>query len=94
MKVYEVKRDIRKGNHDIIRNGCDLERIIENINFNIQCITELNQLDYDYVATAMSKSITLLVNVCYILENHINNDKNYTFKERIDVLNEKLRNKQ
>ncbi len=93
MKVYEIKKDIREDNYDIIRDGCNLERIIESINFNIQCTTELNHLDFDYVATAMSKAVSLLANVNYIIENHINNEKNYTLQERIDLLNEKLKNK-
>lgn len=91
MKVYEIKKDIREGNYDIIRDSCNLEKIIENINFNVQCITEINHIDFDYVITAMSKAITLLANVNYILENHINNDKNYTLQERIELLNEKLK---
>ncbi|MCI8308619.1 MAG: hypothetical protein HFJ45_00005 [Clostridia bacterium] len=91
MKVYEIKKDIRDGNYDIIRDSCNLEKIIENINFNVQCITEINHLDFDYVITAMSKAVTLLANVNYILENHINNDKNYTLQERIELLNEKLK---
>lgn len=91
MKVYEIKKDIREGNYDIIRDSCNLEKIIENINFNVQCITEINHLDFDYVITAMSKAVTLLANVNYILENHINNDKNYTLQERIDLLNQKLK---
>lgn len=91
MKVYEIKKDIRSGNYDIIRDSCNLEKIIENINFNVQCITEINHLDFDYVITAMSKAVTLLANINYILENHINNDKNYTFEERIDLLNQKLK---
>ncbi len=91
MKVYEIKKDIREGNYDIIRDSCNLEKIIENINFNVQCITEINHLDFDYVITAMSKAVTLLANVNYILENHINNDKNYTLQERIELLNEKLK---
>ncbi len=91
MKVYEIKKDIREGNYDIIRDSCNLEKIIENINFNVQCITEINHLDFDYVVTAMSKAVTLLANVNYILENHINNDKNYTLQERIELLNEKLK---
>lgn len=91
MKVYEIKKDIRDGNYDIIRDSCNLEKIIENINFNVQCITEINHLDFDYVVTAMSKAVTLLANVNYILENHINNDKNYTLQERIELLNEKLK---
>ncbi len=94
MKVYEIKRDIREDNYDIIRDGCNLERVIESINFNIQCITELNHLDFDYIATAMSKAVTLLANVNYIIENHINNEKNYTLQERIDLLNEKLKKKE
>lgn len=91
VKVYEIKKDIREGNYDIIRDSCNLEKIIENINFNVQCITEINHLDFDYVITAMSKAVTLLANVNYILENHINNDKNYTLQERIDLLNQKLK---
>lgn len=91
MKVYEIKKDIREGNYDIIRDSCNLEKIIENINFNVQCITEINHIDFDYVITAISKAITLLANVNYILENHINNDKNYTLQERIELLNEKLK---
>lgn len=91
MKVYEIKKDIREGNYDIIRDACNLEKIIENINFNVQCITEINHLDFDYVVTAISKAVTLLANVNYILENHINNDKNYTFEERIDLLNKQLK---
>ena len=91
VKVYEIKKDIREGNYDIIRDSCNLEKIIENINFNVQCITEINHLDFDYVVTAMSKAVTLLANVNYILENHINNDKNYTLQERIELLNEKLK---
>lgn len=91
VKVYEIKKDIREGNYDIIRDSCNLEKIIENINFNVQCITEINHLDFDYVITAMSKAVTLLANVNYILENHINNDKNYTLQERIELLNEKLK---
>lgn len=94
MKVYELKKDIREGNYDVIRNSANLERIIENINFNVQCITELNHIDFDYVVTAMSKAVTLLANVNYILENHINNDKNYTFEERIDLLNQKFKQKE
>ncbi len=94
MKVYELKKDIREGNYDVIRNSANLERIIENINFNVQCITELNHIDYEYVATALSKSITLLVNVSNILENSINDDKNYTFEERIDLLNQKFKQKE
>lgn len=91
MKVYEIKKDIRSGNYDIIRDSCNLEKIIENINFNVQYITEINHLDFDYVITAMSKAVTLLANVNYILENHINNYKNYTLQERIELLNEKLK---
>lgn len=94
MKVYELKKDIREGNYDVIRNSANLERIIENINFNVQCITELNHIDYEYVATALSKSITLLANVSYILENSINDEKNYTLQERIDLLNEKFKQKE
>ena len=94
MKVYELKKDIREGNYDVIRDSASLERIIENINFNVQCITELNHIDYEYVATALSKSITLLVNVSNILENSINDDKNYTFEERIDLLNQKFKQKE
>ena len=93
MKVYELKKDIRDGNYDVIRNSANLERIIENINFCVQCITELNHIDYEYVATALSKSITLLANANYILENSINDKKNYTLQERIDILNEKLKHK-
>lgn len=94
MKVYELKKDIRKGNYDVIRDSASLERIIENIIFNVQCITELNHIDYEYVATALSKSITLLANVSYILENSINDEKNYTFEERIDLLNQKFKQKE
>ena len=94
MKVYELKKDIREGNYDVIRDSASLERIIENINFNVQCITELNHIDYEYVATALSKSITLLANVSYILENSINDEKNYTLQERIDLLNEKFKHKE
>ena len=93
MKVYEIKKGIREGNYDIIRDSCNLEKIIENINFNVQCITEINHLDFDYVITAMSKAVTLLANVNYILESHINNDKNYTFEERIHLLNKQLKTK-
>lgn len=94
MKVYELKKDIRDGNYDVIRNSANLERIIENINFNVQCITELNHIDYDYVTTAMSKAVTLLANVSYILENSINDEKNYTLEERIDLLNQKFKQKE
>lgn len=94
MKVYELKKDIRDGNYDVIRNSANLERIIENINFNVQCITELNHIDFDYVVTAMSKAVTLLANVSYILENSINDEKNYTFEERIDLLNQKFKKKE
>lgn len=94
MKVYELKKDIREGNYDVIRDSASLERIIENINFNVQCITELNHIDYEYIATALSKSITLLANVSYILENSINDEKNYTLQERIDLLNEKFKHKE
>lgn len=94
MKVYELKKDIRDGNYDVIRNSANLERIIENINFNVQCITELNHIDYDYVATALSKSVTLLANVSYILENSINDEKNYTLQERVDLLNQKFKHKE
>lgn len=94
MKVYELKKDIREGNYDVIRNSANLERIIENINFNVQCITELNHIDYDYVATAMSKAVTLLANVNYILENSINDEKNYTLQERVDLLNQKFKHKE
>jgi len=94
MKVYELKKDIREGNYDVIRNSANLERIIENINFNVQCITELNHIDYEYVVTALSKSVTLLANVSYILENSINDEKNYTLQERIDLLNQKFKQKE
>ncbi len=94
MKVYELKKDIREENYDVIRNSANLERIIENINFCVQCITELNHIDYEYVATALSKSITLLANVSYILENSINDEKNYTFEERINLLNQKFKQKE
>ncbi len=94
MKVYELKKDIREGNYDVIRNSANLERIIENINFNVQCITELNHIDYEYVATALSKSVTLLANVSYILENSINDEKNYTLQERVDLLNQKFKHKE
>lgn len=94
MKVYELKKDIREENYDVIRNSANLERIIENINFNVQCITELNHIDYEYVATALSKSITLLANVSYILENSINDEKNYTLQERVDLLNQKFKKKE
>lgn len=94
MKVYELKKDIRDGNYDVIRNSANLERIIENINFNVQCITELNHIDYEYVVTALSKSVTLLANVSYILENSINDEKNYTLQERIDLLNQKFKQKE
>lgn len=94
MKVYELKKDIRDGNYDVIRNSANLERIIENINFNVQCITELNHIDYEYVATALSKSVTLLANVSYILENSINDEKNYTLQERVDLLNQKFKHKE
>ena len=60
----------------------------------MQCITELNHIDYEYIATALSKSITLLANVSYILENSINDEKNYTLQERIDLLNEKFKQKE
>lgn len=94
MKVYELKKDIREGNYDVIRNSANLERIIENINFNVQCITELNHIDYEYIATALSKSVTLLANVSYILENSINDEKNYTLQERVDLLNQKFKHKE
>lgn len=94
MKVYELKKDIRDGNYDIIRNSANLERIIENINFNVQCITELNHIDYEYVVTALSKSITLLANVNYILKNCIDDEKNYTLQERVDLLNQKFKKKE
>lgn len=94
MKVYELKKDIREGNYDVIRNSANLERIIENINFNVQYITELNHIDYEYVVTALSKSVTLLANVSYILENSINDEKNYTLQERIDLLNQKFKQKE
>lgn len=94
MKVYELKKDIREGNYDVIRNSANLERIIENINFNVQCITELNHIDYEYVVTALSKSVTLLANVSYILENSINDEKNYTLQERVDLLNQKFKQKE
>lgn len=94
MKVYELKKDIRDGNYDIIRNSANLERIIENINFNVQCITELNHIDYEYVVTALSKSITLLANVNYILKNSIDDEKNYTLQERVDLLNQKFKRKE
>ncbi len=94
MKVYELKKDIRDGNYDVIRNSANLERIIENINFNVQCITELNHIDYEYVVTALSKSVTLLANVSYILENSINDEKNYTLQERVDLLNQKFKQKE
>lgn len=94
MKVYELKKDIRDGNYDIIRNSANLERIIENINFNVQCITELNHIDYEYVVTALSKSITLLANVSYILKNSIDDEKNYTLQERVDLLNQKFKRKE
>lgn len=94
MKVYELKKDIRDGNYDVIRNSANLERIIENINFNVQCITELNHIDYEYVVTALSKSVTLLANVSYILENSINDEKKYTLQERVDLLNQKLKHKE
>ena len=94
MKVYELKKDIREGNYDVIRNSANLERIIENINFNVQCITELNHIDYEYVVTALSKSVTLLANVSYILENSINDEKNYTLQERVDLLNQKFKHKE
>ena len=94
MKVYELKKDIREGNYDVIRDSASLERIIENINFNVQCITELNHIDYEYIATALSKSITLLANVSYILENSINDEKNYTLQERVDLLNQKFKHKE
>ncbi len=83
MKVYELKKDIREGNYDVIRDSASLERIIENINFNVQCITELNHIDYEYIATALSKSITLLANVSYILENSINDEKNINDKIKV-----------
>lgn len=94
MKVYELKKDIRDENYDIIRNSANLERIIENINFNVQCITELNHIDYEYVVTALSKSITLLANVNYILKNSIDDEKNYTLQERVDLLNQKFKKKE
>ena len=94
MKVYELKKDIREGNYDVIRDSASLERIIENINFNVQCITELNHIDYEYVVTALSKSVTLLANVSYILENSINDEKNYTLQERVDLLNQKFKQKE
>ena len=89
-----MKKNNHKRNYDFIRNSANLERIIENINFNVQCITELNHIDYEYIATALSKSITLLANVSYILENSINDEKNYTLQERIDLLNEKFKQKE
>lgn len=99
LRVAELRRDIRKGNYDILRDASDLSRIIDNININLQLLEELRSFDYDYIQIALDKAKTLLANAAYILDSYAEELKNEQEKQleentldiRIAKLNEKLK---
>lgn len=68
-QVIEIVKDIRDS--DVQRNALNLQNVVDNIKLILENVYELNHIDYEYVSALMDKSLLLLCNVNFVLENYI-----------------------
>lgn len=77
-QVIEITKETRDSN--IQRNALNLQNVVDSIKLILENVDELNHLDYDYISAIMGKSLMLLSNVNYILENYMQKPTNPFFE--------------
>lgn len=68
-QVLEIVKDVR--NSDIQRNALNLQNVVDHIKLILENVDEINHIDYDYISALMNKSLLLLCNANFVLENYI-----------------------
>ena len=68
-QVVEIVKDVRDS--DVQRNALNLQNVVDNIKLILENVNELNHIDYEYISALMDKSLLLLCNANFVLENYI-----------------------
>ena len=77
-QVVEIMKDTRDS--DVRRNALNLQNVVDNIKLIIDNTDELNHIDYEYVSALLDKSLLLLCNANYVLNNYIQKPVNPFFQ--------------
>ena len=78
-QVVEIMKDTRDS--DVRRNALNLQNVVDNIKLIIDNTDELNHIDYEYVSALLDKSLLLLSNANYVLNNYIQRPVNPFFQK-------------
>ena len=68
-QVLEIVKDVRDS--DVQRNALNLQNVVDHIKLILENVDEINHIDYDYISALMNKSLLLLCNANFVLENYI-----------------------
>lgn len=77
-QVVEIMKDTRDS--QIQRNALNLQNVVDNIKLILENTDEINHIDFQYVSALLDKSLLLLCNANYVLENYIQKPVNPFFQ--------------
>ena len=77
-QVVEIMKDTRDS--QIQRNALNLQNVVDNIKLILENTDEINHIDFQYVSALLDKSLLLLCNANFILENYISKPVNPFFQ--------------
>lgn len=77
-QVVEIMKDTRDS--QIQRNALNLQNVVDNIKLILENTDEINHIDFQYVSALLDKSLLLLCNANFVLENYISKSVNPFFQ--------------
>ena len=77
-QVVEIMKDTRDS--QIQRNALNLQNVVDNIKLILENTDEINHIDFQYVSALLDKSLLLLCNANFVLENYISKSVNPFFR--------------